>query len=81
MVQDCADLLAGRGFYAPYGEKVAAANTDALRYYVSGACDSWLEENKQERWGDAVVTKPVSVNDMHAWRKANPDAFIAAIAE
>ena len=81
VVQDCADLLAGRGFYAPYGAKVAAANADELRYYVSGVCDSWLEDNKQEAWGDAVVTKPVSVNAMHAWRKANPDAFIAAIAE
>ena len=79
VVQDCADVLAGKGFYSPYGPKVAAANTDTLRYYVSGVQDAWLEDVKQEAWGDAVVTKPVSVNAMHSWRKANPDAFIAAL--
>ena len=81
VVQDCADLLAGRGFYSPYGEKVPATNTDTLRYYVSGESDSWLEENKQETWLDATVTKPVSVEAMHAWRKDHPNAFIAAISE
>ena len=81
VVQDCADLLAGRGFYSPYGEKVAAANTDSVCYYVSGARDTWLESNQQEAWGDAIVTKPVSVEAMHAWRKDHPDAFIAAMAE
>ena len=81
VVQDCADLLAGRGFYSPYGPKTAAANTDCLCYYVSGARDAWLEENTQETWGDAIVTKPLAVEQIHAWRKANPDAFIAALAE
>jgi len=80
-VQDCADVLAGKSFYAPYGEKVAAENTDLLCYYVSGAADAWLEENKKQSWGDAIVTAPVSVEKMHAWRKAHPDAFIAALAE
>jgi len=81
VVQDCADVLAGKGFYSPYGEKVAAKNTDVLSYYVSGAADSWLKDNTQETWGDAIITKPVSVEEMHAWRKANPEAFIAAFAE
>ena len=81
VVQDCADVLAGKGFYSPYGEKVAAKNTDELSYYVSGAADSWLKDNTQETWGDAIITKPVSVEEMHAWRKANPEAFIAAFAE
>ena len=81
VVQDCADLLAGRGFYSPYGEKVAASNTDTLRYYVSGESDSWLEAHKQEAWGDAIVTMPVSVEAMHAWRKDHAGAFIAAMAE
>ena len=81
VVQDCADVLAGKGFYSPYGKKVAAENTDTLCYYVSGSTDAWLEENTAETWGDAVITKPVSVEAMHAWRKANPDAFIAAFAE
>ena len=81
VVQDCADVITGKGFYAPYGAKTAAENTDCLRYYVSGCVDAWLEENKAEAWGDAIVTNPVSVSAMHAWRRQNPDAFIAALAE
>ncbi len=77
--QDCVDVLCGKGFYSPYGEKVAACNDGKLSYYVSGVCDSWIEENKAEAWGDAVVTKPVPVNEMHNWVKNNPNAFIAAI--
>ena len=81
VVQDCADVLAGRGFYSTYGAKTAAENTDTHRYYVSGAADAWLAEKTAERWNDAVITEPVSVEAMHAWRKNNPDAFIAALAE
>ena len=81
VVQDCADVLAGKKFYSTYTQKVAAQNTDTLRYYVRGAKDAWLEENKQETWGEAIVTGPVAVETIHSWRKANPDAFIAAIAE
>ena len=80
VVQDCADVLAGKGFYSPYGEKVQAVNTDELCYYVRGARDVWLEGHKAESWGDAIITAPVSVADMHAWRKENPGVFIAAIA-
>ena len=81
VVQDCVDVLSGKKFYSIYTEKVAAVNTDTMRYYVRGAQDAWLEENKQEMWGNAVVTKPVAVETIHSWRKENPDAFIAAIAE
>ncbi len=81
VVQDCAEVLAGRGFYSPYGETVAAENTDTMCYYVSGVTDAWLVDNTVQHWNDAVITKPVSVEAMHAWRKENPDAFIAAIAE
>ena len=81
VVQDCADVLAGKGFYSVYGPKTAAVNTDMLSYYVSGATDSYLEENKAETWGDAIVTKPLAVSEMHAWRAQHPGAFIAAIAE
>ncbi len=81
VVQDCADILAGKGFYSPYGEKVTAVNEDTLCYYVSGAKDPWLEENKADAWGDAIITKPVSVSAIHTWRAAHKDTFIAAIAE
>jgi len=80
VVQDCADVLAGKGFYSTYGGKVSADNTDTLCFYVRGAADAWLAENKAENWGSATVTKPVCVADMHAWLKAHPGAFIAAIA-
>ena len=81
VVQDCADVLAGKKFYSTYTQKVAAVNTDTMRYYVRGVKDAWLIDNKQEAWGNAIVTKPVKVETIHSWRKANPDAFIAAIVE
>ena len=80
VIQDCADVLAGKGFYSPYGPKIAAQNTDKLCYYVSGETDNWIAEHKKENWGDAVVTEPVSVEAMHAWYKDHPNAFIAAFS-
>ena len=79
--QDCVDVAQGKGFYSTYGEKVAACNDDQLRYYVRGVKDAWVEEVAAESWGEAVITQPVAVSKIHAWRKANPDAFIAALAE
>ena len=81
VIQDCADVLAGKGFYSPYGPKVSACNDVCLRYYIRGAKDAWVEENTQETWGEAVVTGPVSVEKIHAWRKDYPDVFIAALYE
>ena len=75
VVQELVDVLDGKGFYAPYGEKVAADNSVELDWYVRGNWTGAVAEN----WGNAVVTKAVSVADMHAWIKANPDAFVAAI--
>ena len=81
VVQDCADLLAGKGFYCAYGAKVSAVNDSRMTYYVRGDVDSWLQEHTAETWGNAVLTKPVSVSDMHAWLKVHPGAFIAAVGE
>ena len=75
VVQDLVDLLEGKGFYSPYGEAVRACNDELLTWYVRG---SWTGEVK-ETWGNAVLTTPVSVSDMHAWIKENPDAFVAAL--
>ena len=80
VLQDCVDITLGKGFYAPYGGKVSAVNDHTMRFYVA-ASDSWLEANKEETWGTAVVTKPVKVSDMHAWLEKNPGTFIAAFAE
>ena len=76
VVQDCVDLLEGKGFYSPWGDAVDVDNSELLTWYVRGG---WQGEAK-EVWGDAVITAPVSVAQMHAWRKENPDAFIAAFA-
>lgn len=79
VVQDCADVLSGKGYYSPYGGKVDADNSVTRSFYVRGDVDAWLEENKQENWGEAVVTKPVAVSRMHAWLAEHPGAFIAAL--
>ncbi len=76
VVQDLVDVVNGKGFYAPYGGKVSACNGGKLTWYVRG---SWQGE-AAETWGGAVVTKPVSVTEMHAWLKENPEAFAAAFA-
>ncbi len=78
VVQDCADLLAGKGFYSPYGEKTNACNYEKLCFYVGGETDSWLDQNTQETWECGVVTGPVSVSQMHSWLKEHPNAFVAA---
>ena len=79
VVQDCADVLAGKGFYSPYGGKVSADNSLTRQFYVRGDKDAWLEENTAETWNGAVITKPVAVNEMHAWLKAHPGTFLAAL--
>ena len=76
VVQDLVDVVAGKGFYAPYGGKVAASNEEKLSFYVRGNWNGEVEES----WNGAVITKPVNVNEMHAWLKGNPDAFVAAFA-
>ncbi len=77
VLQDCVDILCGKGFYSPYGAKLAAENDEQLCYYVRGG--KW--EDAKETWGNAYITNPVSVCTMHAWHKENPDAFIAALPQ
>ena len=77
VVQDCADFLSGKSFYCPYGVKTPIDNTEKRTYYVRGGWNGPVAET----WGEAVITEPVSVCEIHAWLKQHPDAFIAAIAE
>ena len=81
VVQDCCDILSGKSFYCPYGEKTSIDNSEKLTYYVRGGKTPWASEKTAEVWGEAVVTTPVSVAEMHSWLKDNPDAFIAAFVE
>lgn len=76
VVQDLVDVQAGKGFYSPYGPKVAACNQEKMRYYVRGG---WPEAQTAETWGSAAVTEPVSVSKLHGWLKEHPAAFAAAI--
>ena len=78
VLQDCVDELAGKGFYSPYGPKTKAVNDGKLSYYVRGGV--WTG-GVTEVWGSGVITEPTSVDAMHAWRKENPEAFIAALQE
>ena len=81
VLQDCVDLLAGRGFYSPCGEKAPVCNEEKLCFYIRGNADAWLDTNKAEAWGNAIVTGPVAVAEAHAWLKEHPEAFLAAIAK
>lgn len=79
VVQDCTDVLQGKGFYSPYGGKVAADNSLTRRFYVRGASDGWLQSHTRESWGSAAVTEPIAVCDIHAWLSDHPGCFIAAL--
>ena len=77
VVQDCVDLLEGKGFYSVYGGKTAAVNDAALTWYIRGP---WAGEVTED-WDGAVVTGKVPVAQVHAWAKENPGCFIAAFAQ
>lgn len=77
MVQDLVDVLSGKGFYTASAAPQQADNRQELTYYVRG---DWQGEIT-DRWGEAVITAPVAVSEIHAWLKENPQAFIAALAE
>ena len=79
VVQDCADVLSGKGFYSPLGKRTAVTNSDQLRYYVRGGDQSFFAGKVAETWNGAIVTEPVCVADIHNWLKENPGAFIAAM--
>ena len=53
-------------------------NSATLTYYIRGG--NFPADQVAENWGNAVITKPVSVESVHAWLKENPDAFIAAFS-
>ena len=81
VVQDCVDILSGRGFYCPCGPGVEIDNSQRFLYYVRGETDPWLESVTRETWAGAVITNPISVEEMHRWLKRHPNAFLAAVTE
>ena len=80
VLQDCVDLLEGKGFYTTCGAKISADNTENLCYYVRCREDAWIRANTDQVWGGAVITEPVCVKQMHSWLKEHPDAFVAALS-
>ena len=78
VVQDCVDVMQGKGFYCEYGQKVTVSNSDLLRFYIRG--EGWPEEKVAEKWENGIVTVPVSVTEVHNWLKEHSEAFIAAFA-
>ncbi len=81
VVQDCMDFLSGNGFYSHCAGAASVCNDELRQFYVRGASDAWLESVAQEHWGDAVVTAPVKVCDIHAWCAQYPNVFMAALPE
>ncbi len=79
VVQDLVDLLGGTGFYSPCGQKVKVENDEKLCYYIRGGDQSVFAARVAESWNGAIVTKPVSVMEVHNWLKENQGAFIAAL--
>ena len=79
VLQDAVDFLHGNGFYCPCGPKAEVDNREKYSYYVRGDADDFLASNTRELWGEAVITKPVTVMQMHEWNKKHPGTFIAAL--
>ena len=79
VVEDLIDFLRGRGYYGTCGKKTPVRNEEKLHFYVRGT--PWPKEQTLERWGHGVVTKPITVDQMHLWLKDHPDTFIAALPE
>ena len=80
VVQDCADLLEGKGFYCPCGGKTAVPNRSRMVWYVRAPHGPLPEGPVSEQWGEGKILE-ASVAEMHRWLKDHPDAFIAAIPD
>ena len=81
VVQDLCDFLQGNGYYCVCKGSADVCNNEAMQFYVRGASDAWLESHTAQHWGEAVVTTPVSVAEIHHWCKQYPNVFMAAMPE
>lgn len=86
VVEDLIDVLGGvRSFYTSVMMAPTVDNEMIThQYYVRlDRTDAWLMENAAEHWQTGIVTKPVSVAQMHAWAQAleadGAKLFFAAI--
>ncbi len=84
VLQDCVDILNGKkGFYTAKLEDRKVDNSSVIRsYYVrTDRIDSWLQKQVVKILDQGVLTKPVSVAEMHAWAKEHPTCFFASIRD
>ena len=81
VVQDLCDFLQGNGYYTACKGSADVHNNETLQFYVRGASDAWLESHVAERWGEAVITTPIAVAEIHSWCKNYPNVFMAAMPE
>ncbi len=81
VLQDCVDVRNGlTGFYTDVLQDKPVDNTSVVRsYYVrTSSVDKWLQSRIERILDCGVLTKPVSVTEMHAWARQH-DCFIASI--
>jgi len=85
-VEDCCDIMCGvKSFYTDVMENKKPDNS-AVRhpYYIrfNGECQ-WLETAAEKKLGAGVVTKPISVEEAHAWaakaKEVDPSLFMAGL--
>ena len=86
VLQDCVDVAGGiRRFYTGSLVPAKVDNSSVCRaYYIrTEGADAWLEERIEKRLSTGVITKPLSVAQVHDWaktrREIDPDCFIASI--
>lgn len=86
VLQDCVDVLGGVDcFYTDRLEPLRVDNSSIERpYYVrTNGVDKWLQARIDKMLDCGIMTKAVSVTEIHAWakerRKTDPSCFIASL--
>ena len=86
VLQDCVDVLGGVDcFYTDRLEPLRVDNSSVERpYYVrTNGLDKWLQTRIDKMLDCGIMTKAVSVTEIHAWarerRKTDPSCFIASL--
>lgn len=86
VLQDCVDIARGPiGFYTDKMQPVHVDNRSVIRpYYVrTNGMDAWLQSQVDKILDCGIITKAVSVTEIHAWakkrREVDPSCFIASL--
>lgn len=86
VVQDLLDLCEKKkDFYTAAARPMPSNNMcEERRYYVRYIVDTWFMDGcVEKRWGNGVLTRPVSPAQMHSWyveaRRNDPGIFFAAL--